>query len=215
MITRERCPSAVTGSSPQSNRSRQIPLSGCTNCSSAGKARRFFTCASGSEPVIFATHQPRDLGSQQVRDDGSIPVLAIESDEGLTSGQAQLRLIRRDHLQPSRASPLDSQHCPHSQTLPTTDGYGPVTASYECEPPLHACAPCSQVHRPVANVAVEEVDQDSGAEHAVVRPVSCRQDSKTTHRCPCRSHKPPTPSTDPGRASASCKNTLRSASTLA
>src|SRR5713226_7252359 len=150
-----------------------------------------------------------------MRDDGTVPVLAIESDERLTLGQTQFRLIRHDHLQPSRASPLGSQQCPHSQTLPTTDEDAPARAWCGYGPLLHACAPYSQAHRPLGDAAVEGGDQDSEAEHAVVRPVSCRQDSKTTHRCPCRSHRPPTPSAGPGRASASCKNTPRSASTLA
>src|SRR6266699_792226 len=57
------------------------------------------------EPVIFATHQPGDPCLQQIGDDGPVPVLAIESDEGLTCRQAQLRLIRHDHLQPSQQLP--------------------------------------------------------------------------------------------------------------
>src|SRR5258708_4027461 len=70
-----------------------------------GQGETRFDLCEIKESVIFATHQPRDLGSEQIGDDGSISVLAIESDEGLTSGQAQLRLIRRDHLQSSQQLP--------------------------------------------------------------------------------------------------------------
>src|SRR5712692_3922728 len=40
-----------------------------------------------------------------MRDDGTVPVLAIESDERLTLGQTQFRLICHDHLQPSPQLP--------------------------------------------------------------------------------------------------------------
>src|SRR5438132_11036661 len=53
----------------------------------------------------------------------------------------------------------------------TTDGYGPARAWCGYVPLPHACAPCSQAHRPVANVAVEGATQDLEAAHAVVRPV--------------------------------------------
>src|SRR5258706_1760865 len=55
--------------------------------------------------VIFATHQPGDLSSQQIRDDSPVAVLAIKSDESLPRGQAQLRLIRHDHLQSPQQLP--------------------------------------------------------------------------------------------------------------
>src|SRR5437764_6605914 len=42
----------------------------------------------------------------------------------------------------------------------TTDGYGPARAWCGYVPLPHACAPCSQAHRPVANVAVEGATQD-------------------------------------------------------
>ncbi|HYU76953.1 MAG TPA: hypothetical protein VEL31_30155 [Ktedonobacteraceae bacterium] len=46
----------------------------------------FYLCKI-KESVIFVTHQPRDLGSQQICDDGPVSLLTTKPDEGLTSSR--------------------------------------------------------------------------------------------------------------------------------
>src|SRR5438876_5575701 len=85
----------------------------------------------------------------------------------------------RPRLPPVLAvTPRGSRHCPHCQTFPTTDGYEPARAWCGSARLLHACAPCSPAHRPLATAAVEGANPDPEAEHAVVRPVGCRPDRR-------------------------------------
>ena len=180
-----------------------------------GQGEALFDRCQIKQPVIFATHQPGDPCRQQIRDDGSVAVLAIEADKGLIARQAQLGLIGHDHLQSSEQLPAVvgiARIAKRSQPLMGMglQERGPRANHFPTLAPRVA-----RRTRPLATAAVARANPDPEAAHAVVRPVGCRPDRRPPIVALADPTDLPRPAAGPGRASASCKNTPRSASTLA